>query len=239
MNGNSIPSSAWVCVNTNGVDIHGSAFHEEIKIEAGKISTLWCGVQVPLHAKPGKYSGNVYVVWDGNSIPIRFDLEVKKDFIRDGGSDQLWRLARIQWLNSTIGSQSIVTSPYVPLQMQGDTISSPGREITFGDSGLPVSVKAGSRELLEAPIELKVYNASKAIYWKSSSHVAQTDHANIVLESLSESGGYKLHVKTTMEFDGGIGCEVKLSVTAPHLFLTYHLKFHIKKMPCHMRLVWH
>lgn len=206
----SIPASAWTCVNASGVDAQGRAFQKEIRINSGKVVPLWCGVQIPLHCKRGVYKGIVALVRTEGPIPIDVELEVKEDFVRAGGADQLDRLSRIGWLNSTIGSEATTTAPYTPLQIDHRTVSCLGRQVTFGDDGFPTSVKAGDRELLAEPVALRVYGGSKAVRLKSSSQVTRTDGSAVVMKSHSEAEGYELDVETTMEFDGGIGCEVKL-----------------------------
>ena len=206
----SIPASAWTCVNAGGVDAQGRAFQKEIEIDAGKVVPLWCGVQIPLHCKRGVYKGVVALVRTEGSIPIGVELEVKEDFVRAGGVDQLDRLSRIGWLNSTIGSEATTTAPYTPLKIDHRTVSCLGRQVTFGDNGFPVSVRVGDRELLAEPVALNVYAGSRTVQWKSVSQVARTDASAVVMKSHSEADGYELDVETTMEFDGGIGCEVKL-----------------------------
>lgn len=205
-----IPASAWTCVNTGGLDAEGHAFRKETKINAGKVVPLWCGVQIPLHCKRGVYKGTIQLLRAGSSIPINVELEVKEDFVRDGGVDQPWRLSRIGWLNSAIGSEQTATAPYTPLQIDQRTVSCLGRQVTFGEDGFPSSIKVGDRELLVEPIALSVYSGSKPARWKSTSHVVHSDTATVTIKSHSEADDYDLDVDTTIEFDGGIGCEVTL-----------------------------
>ena len=66
------------------------------------MAVLWCGVQIPTDAKPGKYSGDVDLSFTAEpGLVLHCDFDVMPDFIRDGGVDQPWRLARLKWLNST------------------------------------------------------------------------------------------------------------------------------------------
>lgn len=206
----SIPASAWTCVNASGVDAQGRAFQKEIRINSGKVVPLWCGVQIPLHCKRGVYKGVVALLRTEGAIPIDIELEVKDDFVRAGGADQPDRLSRIGWLNSAIGSEATTTAPYTPLQIDHRTVSCLGRQVTFGDDGFPSSVKSSGRELLAEPVAFNVYSGSNVTQWKSASRVVRTDAAAVVIKSHSEADDYELDVETTMEFDGGIGCEVKL-----------------------------
>lgn len=209
-NGDRIPASAWMCVNTDIVDAGGHAFTREAKIDAGKIVPLWCSVQVPLICKEGIYRGNIYITHKRSSIPIEFELKVNKEFVRAGGVDEPWRLSRIAWLNSTIGSEETVTAPYTALQRQERTVSCLGRMVRFAENGFPVSVKANGREMLAGPVELNVYVGSRKISWNCTSRVTREAPSMVVMASRSEGEGYEIIVETKMEFDGGIGCEVRL-----------------------------
>jgi len=209
--GATIPATAFVCMNISGVDPRGVAFQKDIQVKPGEIRALWCGVLVPLDAKPGKYSGTVYVIPEGSArLPMQFMLEVHRDFIRDGGVDQPWRLSRIQWLNSTIGGEDSLTAPYTPLEMKDGTVSCLGREVEFAESGFPAAIRANELEILAAPVQLKVEGGSQSVKWTSSSRVEMSGAAKTVLVSESGGDGFDMRVRTTIEFDGGMGFEVKL-----------------------------
>ncbi len=208
-NGETLPASAWNCLNTDIIDVHGESTHYEMQVGRGKVTSLWCGVQVPLQAKHGMYRGNISVVVNNEVFPVRIDLEIKRDFIRAGGVDQGWRLARIGWLNSKIGLDDSITSPYSPLQSQGDTVTCLGKEIRLGEDGFPKSIRSNGCELLAAPVAFTLDGSR--LRWQSTSIVESKSDAKIVVASVSESGPFTLQVRTTVEFDGGIGFDVKLT----------------------------
>jgi Family of unknown function (DUF6067) len=209
--GEGIPASAWMCLNTGGINQVGQFFQRDIQISPGAVAVLWCGVQIPIDAKQGKYSGNVNLSFTAEAGSVlHCDVEVMPDFIRDGGVDEPSRLARLKWLNSTVGSSGSVTSPYTPLRISERTVACLGREVQFGEDGFPTSIKVNANELLAAPVALKVYSGSTTVEWKSKSIIYSADADRVVFNARSERDGYVLQVKTTMEFDGGIGCEVEL-----------------------------
>jgi hypothetical protein len=209
--GEAIPAAAWMCLNTGGINPMGQSFSKDVKLSPGAVAVLWCGVQIPTDAKPGKYSGDVGLSFTAEpGLVLHCEFDVMPDFIRDGGVDQPWRLARLKWVNSTVGSSGAITSPYTPLRITDRTVACLGREVQFGEDGFPVSIKANAAELLAAPIALKVYSGSAPVQWKSKSTIHPVDTGKVLVDSRSEHDGYVLQVKTTMEFDGGIGCEVTL-----------------------------
>ena len=62
--------------------------------------------------------------------------------------------------------------------------------------------------MLAAPIVLDADGAAST--WKSTSNVELASDAKIIIASVSESGPYTLRVQTTVDFDGGIGFDVRL-----------------------------
>ena len=210
-NGVKIPASAFECFNTGGIDTAGQSFHRDFRVAPGQVGALWCGVQVPLGALPGRYAGAAHLAPAGDSeMPVRLDLEVRRDFVRAGGTDQPSRLARLKWLNSTAGLGDSVTSPYTPLRVNGRTVSCLGRDVRFDDRGFPDSVKANGAEILAGPIELRVVEGSGPVRWTGKSRVESASADKTVIASESEGGNYRLGVRTTMEFDGGMGFDVTL-----------------------------
>jgi len=208
--GERIPSAAWACLNTHGMDVAGNPFQKEVRIDAGKVLPLWCGVQVPLDCKPGIYKGNVVASMKQGPLAIEVELQVKADFIRAGGDDQPSRLSRTAWLNSTIGTEQTRTAPYTPLRLDQRTVHCLGRTVTFGENGFPSSIKVNEDELLTAPIGLDISNGQRTAEWKSKSQIVRSDDAAVVFKSISQADGFGLEVETTIEFDGGMGFDVTL-----------------------------
>ncbi|HZY63053.1 MAG TPA: glycoside hydrolase domain-containing protein, partial [Edaphobacter sp.] len=204
-----IPATAWSCINTDIVNVHGTPSHRDVKAKREAVVPLWCGVQIPLDAKPGHYSGSLFVIINGKELPVAIELTIKHDFIRAGGADQGWRLARLGWLNSRIGLDDTVTAPYTPIKMQGEVIHCLGREICLGKTGLPVSIRANGKELLAGPVVLSING--QPFTSKGTSSIESASDAKLVIVSTAKSGSYTLRVRTTIEFDGGTGFDVTLS----------------------------
>ncbi len=210
-----IPAGAFQCFNTGGIDAQGQPFRKEFKVSPGAVGALWCAVQIPESAKPGAYQGQVYVAPAGQAeIGVRLDLDVNQTFLRGAGVDQPERLARLQWLNSKAGLEDRVTSPYTPLRVTGDTVACLGREVRFGPQGFPESVRAGTNEVLAAPVALRIELEKGPLVWNGTGKVVSASDTKVVRESESAAGDFRLRVRTTMEFDGGIGFEVRLSANA-------------------------
>ncbi len=205
--GGQVPPSAWWSSRSAGTS------HEEpVKVTAGQLQVLWCGVQVPLEAAPGKYVGEINVKFGKiGAAAIAFEMEVNEQFLRAGGDDQPWRLSRLKWLDSTIGTEDTVTPPYTPVQVQGHNVTVLGRALEIGQTGLPVSVKSNGQEILDAPVSLNIYKRSKAVQWKGTCKRDAAEPAKASFRSEGQGDGYDVRVQSTIEFDGAFLCEVTLT----------------------------
>ena len=103
-------------------------------VAAGLVQSMWCGVDVPLSAAPGRYAGEATVIADGFApVTIPLVITVRPEAVRAGGADEPWKLTRLKWLNSTIGQRNDVIRPYVPIVVSGRTLRFLGRS---GSSGM-------------------------------------------------------------------------------------------------------
>ena len=207
-----VPASALRCFNLGGVDEQGRPFRKAWSVAPGHVGALWFGIQVPLEAAPGPYAGRIRLRAEGYpEMPVTLQLEVASDYLRDGGVDDPQRLARLKWLDSSLGIEDQITAPYVPLQVSGSTVTCLGRRVRFAADGLPESIQAGNNELLSRPVALRVYQGTTPLAWQSQgSKIVSASPAKVTWESVSVAGGFLLRVRATMEFDGNVAYDVKL-----------------------------
>ena len=208
-----IPALAMRCFNLGGVDENGRPFPKKWSVAPGHVGALWFGIQVPLEATPGPYEGRVALLAEEHAeMPLTLHLEVDPQYLRDGGVDEPQRLARLKWLDSSIGLDDQITAPYVPLQVKGATVACLGRRIRFAPDGLLDSIQAGNNELLRQPIALRVYERGKPLAWQSrGSRIISAAPAKVIWESTSVADNFTLRVRATMEFDGNTAFDVKLA----------------------------
>lgn len=113
------------CFNQEGVNWDGNPLTFTVNVPKDKVQALWCGIQIPENAKPGFYKGVVTLTADGispRSIPVQ--IEVVEEILADkGGDGDLWRHARLRWLNSRIGEDNLPVYPYKPMTIDGNTIT--------------------------------------------------------------------------------------------------------------------
>lgn len=121
----------------------------------GKVTPLWFGIQIPKDAKPGNYDGRIDIKAsetyshtpsgnpssaDDPSNHLNFTIKVDGKPIAESGTGDAWRMARLKWLDSTIGtSNTQVTRPFTPITLDKSTrtLGLLGRKITLGKNGIP------------------------------------------------------------------------------------------------------
>ena len=213
--GAAIPASAFHSFNTRGTDWLGRPIARTVSVPKGKVQALWFGVQVPNDAAPGTYRGTVAIRPKGaKESVVKLSLAVSADVLADGGVGDLWRMARLKWLDSTIGLDDEVVAPYTPLTVRGRTVGCLGREVRVGPTGLPESivsrfprtvdrVDGKPRELLAGPVAFVVETAGGAVAWAGGKpKPTRTAPGAVLWEARNRAAGLTMTCKAKMEADG-------------------------------------
>jgi len=134
---------------------------------------------------------------------VKLSLDVSGDVLDDGGVGDLWRLARLGWLDSTIGLDDEVVAPYTPLVVEGTTVKCLGRSVTFDATGLPRDIQSGGRDVLSRPVAMIAETAGGPIAWGGGKpQLEQVGPGAVVCRSASSGGPLAMATETRMEFDG-------------------------------------
>lgn len=210
--GEVIPASALRCFNLGGIDWKGRPFAKQVGVAKGRIQAFWCGVDVAAETKPGVYEGAVTVKPEGQApATVKLVLNVLPQVLKDRGDSELWRMSRLRWLDSTIGLEEEVTAPYTPLKVKGRSVSCLGREVVFGNLGLPDRIKCGESDILSGPAGFHVQTAEGPVNWKAGEvKVVSRNKARVTLVSQAAGDGFSLGSHVEMEFDGYINVQLTL-----------------------------
>ena len=209
--GPAIPASAMRCFNLGGKDWLGRQFQKGFAVAPGKVGALWFGVQVPKDAPAGTYRGSLVLRSREGEARVAVTLRVAGQLLEDGGESNLWRQARLRWLDSTVGIDDQVTAPYTPMTASDRTVTCLGREVRLAPSGFPASILSGNNEVLESPINLVVETAEGKTAWSGGqAEVRKTAPSAVRWEASSASGEFKLHCQAKMEFDGHLSFDLRV-----------------------------
>lgn len=212
-----IPASEQTCFNTEGTNWDGSRMDIDLDVPQGRIQALWCGVQVPENIAEGKYIGTVTVSGGGmKTRNIDFTLTVGEGTLSDHGDGDLWRLSRLRWLNSTIGSNLSPVGNYQPVSVKGWKTTATGKQMMLGRNGLPGSVIVNDREVLSSPICLEVETSDGVLRFDGGNAVPERKSDGIAVWVSEEvKDGITLRCEGSMEYEGHMLYALKLSADHP------------------------
>ncbi len=217
--------------NTGGTNWDGQPFHKTLSLPRDHVQALWFGVDVPPDARPGEHRATVTIrPTNAPSSSVELVLTVLPAELTDRGDGDAWRLSRLRWLNSTLGSQaSEATPPYRPLELVRSnqteliprTVRCLGREISFQTGNLPSAIQSDGHALLAGPIRCRVDRGGGVVEGEFFDNLLepaiQEADGTVVMGRSGRArikGGW-LSEKSVVDFDGHVGCQVTLNAVDP------------------------
>jgi hypothetical protein len=201
---------------------------------------IWIGLQIPEQARPGVYQGKVHFrepylpssVGDDHppfAEELDFSIKVEGPPLKESGTHDAWRLARLKWLDSNIGhSDTQVTKPFTPIKVNASTrtLDILGRRLTLGESGIPAQITSyfsasntriikGGREAFRAPPRFECIFDGKAAEWKTERFAfTQQTPVSVGWHATSTAGSLELTVSGQLEYDGHLALSMGLAYGA-------------------------
>ncbi|MFO1492951.1 MAG: DUF6067 family protein, partial [Kiritimatiellia bacterium] len=141
------------CFNAGGTNWDGRPVRNVLNVPRRAVQALWFGVDIARDAATGPRSFAITLrPANAPARTVDVTLNVLAEELPDRGDGEPWRHSRLRWLDSTLGADDDLVAPYTPLVVEGRMIRCLGRSVELGDDGLPVSIKAGTAELLAGPV---------------------------------------------------------------------------------------
>ncbi len=222
--GSVIKASRITSFNTEGIDWDGRAFLHRVDVAAGTVQALWCGIDVPLSAKPGEYIGWAEVTAAGVApLRVPLHLTVLTGSVLNAGANEPQKQTRLKWLNSTLGQRNTVLAPYHALQVAGHSIRLLGRRVDLAPSGLPRSIETfftpemtgyttTAQPVLARPMSFEVGSSGETFARPHESGVRFTtrEPGTVRWEAQTVGNGWTLVVRGQLEFDGYLTYDIRL-----------------------------
>lgn len=215
--GKPIPAAALRCFNLGGIDTGGQPFRKTVSVAQGKVQPLWIGVDVTGDAEPGLYRGTISVsASNAPTAEVSVALTILPETLADRGDGEPWRHSRLRWLDSTVGIDDEVVAPYTPLAVDGREVRCLGREVRFGDDGLPANIRSGDQQILARPMRFLVEADSGVVFLAGAGpKITKQTPGTVIWESQSAGGTVSLGCRATMEFDGHLQYQLTLKASEP------------------------
>ena len=201
------------CFNTGGTNWDGQPVEFQVDVPQNKVQALWCGIQIPETVREGVYNGTVTFTADGVS-PKTVDVTIHtgKEVLADKGDGDLWRHARLRWLNSTIGMDDLPVTPYTNMALSGNKVTATGKTLEIDANGLPKSIEINGRQILNQPMSFVVETGQGTVSFDAKNMKIEKKADGLVQwEASSEQHGLRFKCTACMEFDGYIRYHVHLS----------------------------
>ncbi len=211
--GSIISKDSVTCFNLQGTNWDGTPLSFKVNVPQGRIQPLWCGIQIPEDAIPGTYVGKAMLSAEGmRAREMNVSITVSDRILEDKGDGDLWRMARLRWLNSTIGMDNHPVAPFEAMHVKGKVITATDKILTVGSNGLPVSIAINEQQILSKPLEFMVVTDRGERSFKSGHiNIVQDAEGLVSWQAKSLQDGISFVCKAGMEYDGCINYQIKIS----------------------------
>ncbi len=223
-NGAVLPAAAATCINTDGVGYDAKPFTKTVSVPKGKVQAIWCGVDVPVAARPGTYKGTARISAGGGAEQtVELTFNVSNEIAAAGGANEPEKMTRLKWLNSTLAQANTVIPPYTPIEVKGNVISILGRSMSLSNDGLPGSIAtqfspemtsmSGYNQVLVRPMSLSVTGADGAAFVPMPKGVVFTQKSpgTVKWRASTKYANVQADIEGAMEFDGFVEYTVKVT----------------------------
>lgn len=208
-----IGADSITCFNQEGTDWNGARVEFSVNVPERKVQALWCGVQIPGNAKAGSYSGKATICADGvEPQSVDLTINVSSKVLADKGDAELWRHARLRWLNSTIALDNEPVGPYLEMNLEGTRVEATGKFVTVGGNGMVEAIRIHDKNVLEKPQQIVVSTGGRDIVFSADNLNIQKKAAGLVAWTASScQDGIIFKLDGNMEFDGHLHFNIFLS----------------------------
>lgn len=127
------------CINTDVVDKFGVYKKQPVKLKGGVIQPLFFVAEAE---KTGARceKATACVKTDSGEFAFDINFKINESLVANNGYNDLFRLSRLKWLNSTLMQNDDVVKPFVSPTLNKNVVSILGRDIEFSENGLPKQV---------------------------------------------------------------------------------------------------
>jgi hypothetical protein len=155
---------------------------------------------------------------------LTFSIKLEGEPLTESGVNDAWRLARLKWLDSTIGySDTLVTRPFTPIKVDETTRSVEilGRRVALASNGIPerltsyfsssnTRILATGKDAFAAPPGFDCIVAGKAVPWTTERMTWHHSPVKARWNVRSTGGGMVLDVTGELEYDGSLQLSMDL-----------------------------
>lgn len=204
------------CVNHVIVDKFGATSSRAIPLSTTALQPLFFVIDARAYSADSDTSTVIFDTANGK-FTLNVKISLTNEKVANSGCDDLWRLSRLDWLNSSLYIDDTVVPPFTAPQVDGNTITILGRDIEIGALGMPSNitsyfdegvniVASPTRKLFSAPSQFSV---GEDITNEKTTLVPHPSYVEIL--STATTTNLDIKVDGILRYEGYISYKVKLT----------------------------
>lgn len=208
-----------VCVNTQGVDKFGKPFSQKICLRKEHIQPVFVILKADPANEGSTKTAEVVFDTDQGVQKIKLTVDFTGEYVPNGGFNDITRLSRLLWLNSSRFLDNTVVEPFTEPEITGSKIRILGREIYIAESGLVKNAEYYFDEgvnltndvrgsLFASPLEFSV-GKEEIVY---SGMTLEKNGGSVSISASGESAGLQVKLAGILHYEGSV--DYKILVTA-------------------------
>lgn len=223
------------CINTDIVDKYGRKSSNTVKLKANTIQPLFFTVQKTDECAEFE---NAVITMNTEKESREFTVcfELADIPVVNNGYNDLWRLSRLNWLNSSLAIDETLVKPFVSPALSDDCLAILGREISLGDNGLPQQVYSKFDEAVQlcSDVQKKLFaKPAEFVIGDYSLNGGQTESTaynnRIENRTVCTDDNMDTEILSVLRYDGQMEYSVKITPKKDFTVSDASLNFYINK----------
>ncbi len=223
------------CINTDIVDKYGRKSSNTVKLKANTIQPLFFTVQKTDECAEFE---NAVITMNTEKESREFTVcfELADIPVVNNGYNDLWRLSRLNWLNSSLAIDETLVKPFVSPALSDDCLAVLGREISLGDNGLPQQVYSKFDEAVQlcSDVQKKLFaKPAEFVIGDYSLNGGQTESTaynnRIENRTVCTDDNMDTEILSVLRYDGQMEYSVKITPKRDFTVSDASLNFYINK----------
>ena len=198
------------CINTHKVDYKGIESYKSVKLKSGVIQPLFIMIDCSGSEKFDQ-SGEMTLSTSDRDIVINLSYALGCCEVANKGYNDLWRLSRLKWLNSTLGQDNTVPAPYKEIHRNGEECKIIGRDIAMPAIGIPSEIYSYFDESvdIESARQVSMLNKPMTISIVGMelkySEISRVNLGNmLIIKSHAENDMLEINITSKLHYEGYI-----------------------------------
>ncbi len=223
------------CINVDCVDKYGNSYKQDVKLKKNSIRPLFFTVEAKEKGVE-KEEVEFEIICESSSYTLFANVKLNDMRVYNHGYNDLWRLSRIKWLNSTLAQDDALVKPFVSPKLEGESVHILGRKIELSKSLLVSQVYSFFDEAIQIDEKVQKKLFYKECEFKIGDDIVTCDKSELKsfnnrVEAVAhgETDEYKTDLTAVFRYDGQIKYSLEITPKADFSTSNVSLNLFINK----------